>query len=88
LRLFTVLGDEKLRADPGFAALAEANAAMIAAYRARDFAAARGAAARARAMAGAPGPFYELYERRIAEYISAPPPADWDGVYVAKTKAG
>jgi adenylate cyclase len=32
--------------------------------------------------------FYDLYEERIAHYRIDPPPADWDGVYEAKTKAG
>jgi adenylate cyclase len=32
--------------------------------------------------------FYDMYEARIAEYMAAPPPEDWDGVYVATTKGG
>jgi adenylate cyclase len=31
---------------------------------------------------------YQLYAARIAEFRAEPPPADWDGVYVAKSKAG
>jgi adenylate cyclase len=31
---------------------------------------------------------YELYEKRIAHYRVDPPPANWDGVFEAKTKAG
>ena len=27
-----------------------------------------------------------LYAQRCADYLKAPPPPDWDGVYVAKTK--
>jgi adenylate cyclase len=30
--------------------------------------------------------FYELYRERIQHFIEAPPPANWDGVYVAKEK--
>ena len=29
---------------------------------------------------------YELYEDRIADYKETPPAADWDGVFIAKTK--
>ena len=32
--------------------------------------------------------FYDLYEKRIAHYCADPPPANWDGVFEAKTKAG
>jgi tetratricopeptide (TPR) repeat protein len=31
------------------------------------------------------GPSKE-YQKRCREYIETPPPADWDGVYVMKTK--
>jgi adenylate cyclase len=29
---------------------------------------------------------YELYETRINDLQSSPPPADWDGVFAALTK--
>ena len=29
---------------------------------------------------------YALYEKRIGEFHANPPPADWDGVYVATSK--
>ena len=28
----------------------------------------------------------KMYEKRCLEFISSPPPVDWDGVYVMKTK--
>lgn len=28
----------------------------------------------------------KLYESRCLEFIKNPPPADWDGVYIMKTK--
>ncbi|MBE7411995.1 MAG: tetratricopeptide repeat protein [Leptospiraceae bacterium] len=28
----------------------------------------------------------KMYEKRCLEFISSPPPSDWDGVYVMKTK--
>lgn len=35
---------------------------------------------------GAMDGFYAIYRGRIAEYRADPPPADWDGVFVATTK--
>ncbi len=32
--------------------------------------------------------FYTLYQTRMAEFRADPPGADWDGVYVAKSKTG
>jgi adenylate cyclase len=29
---------------------------------------------------------YALYEERAREFRATPPPPDWDGVYVARTK--
>lgn len=53
-------------------------------YRAQDFAAAR-AIFDDLAAAHGDGPS-RLYAERCAEYIEHPPPADWDGVYTAKSK--
>ena len=61
----------------------------LAAYRAQDWAGARQALAAAREAAPELlGKFYDMYETRIGEYSTNPPPADWDGVYVAMTKGG
>ena len=32
------------------------------------------------------GRLYDLYAERIAEFAAAPPPPDWDNVYVATSK--
>ena len=34
----------------------------------------------------APRPLYDIYLARIAHFREAPPPADWDGVFVYTTK--
>ena len=31
---------------------------------------------------------HDVFSGRIAEYRANPPPADWDGVYEARTKEG
>jgi adenylate cyclase len=88
VRIFALLGKEDLAADPKFRTLGEAHAAMLAAYRAQDWEAARNFLARARALD--PGlnlkGMYDVYEARIDEYTEAPPPPDWDTVYVATGK--
>jgi adenylate cyclase len=55
------------------------------AYQARDWAAASAAFGEALDLDPADGPSL-LYRARAAEYLAAPPPATWDGVYVATHK--
>ncbi|HLH24535.1 MAG TPA: adenylate/guanylate cyclase domain-containing protein [Chloroflexota bacterium] len=57
----------------------------LAAYQARDWAAAHEAFAAALALDPSDGPSL-LYRTRADEYLAAPPPASWDGVYVATHK--
>jgi adenylate cyclase len=82
LRIYTVLDE------PPAPALAAHHEEMIAAYRRQDWAAAAAALAACRNMAPILAPLYKLYETRISDYSTRPPPPDWDGVYVALTKAG
>ena len=82
LCIFTVLSE----APP--ADKAAQHQAMIAAYRRQDWAGAAAALAACRSMAPMLAALYELYEKRISDYSTRPPPPDWDGVYVALTKTG
>jgi len=87
VRVFALLGDETMSANPTFSALKADHDALIAAYRAKDWARARRALEASRAEApDMLQVFYGVYEERIADFEKAPPPADWDGVYVALTK--
>jgi adenylate cyclase len=88
VRIFALLGDEKLANDPAFKALAEVHAAMLAAYRAQDWTAARNFIARARALDFGLnlGGLYDIYVERIDEYSEVPPDPGWDTVYVATAK--
>ncbi|HEY5209226.1 MAG TPA: adenylate/guanylate cyclase domain-containing protein [Stellaceae bacterium] len=87
VRIFTLLGDETVAANPAFAALKIKHDAMLAAYRAQRWAAARERIHECRAEAPElTMPFYSLYEHRIREFEAAPPPTDWDGVYMATAK--
>jgi adenylate cyclase len=89
LRIFTVLGPPETRQEPWFQELAGRHATLIAAYRTQRWTEAQAALTACRAAAGGRlAGLYDLYERRISEYAALPPPADWDGVFVAATKSG
>ena len=84
----TLVGDEAVRGSEAFRRLSARHAEMLACYRRRDWAGARGRIAACRAD-GAPfglSGLYDLYLERIAAFECVPPPADWSGVHVALTK--
>jgi adenylate cyclase len=88
VRVYTLLGDEAMAAEPAFQALVTEHDKLLVAYRACDWPSARTQLAQCRVaarqfnLAG----LYILYSARIADFEQAPPPAGWDGVYVAETK--
>ena len=85
VRIFGLL--DRAGGDAGtFQALREATAAMLAAYRNRNWDEARGLARQLRAMPGMPARYPDLMLERIGEYHANPPPEDWNGIYVATTK--
>lgn len=94
VRIHTVLGHADLRNSASFQELAGLHAAMLAAYRYRDWERADTLLARCRTMTPAPGEpawadldaLYRLYGARIALYRVAPPDADWAGVHHADSK--
>jgi adenylate cyclase len=88
LRIFTALGGPAVAAGDEFKRRREPHAEMLAAYRRRDWAAARVALALCRPLAPSLAALYDVYEQRIAEFEVTPPPPDWDGVFVATTKQG
>jgi len=88
LRVFTVLGDGRVTVTHHFDMLATQHDALLAAYRSRDWAAAREKLAACRPIEASLSGLYDLYERRIARYERTPPPDDWDGVFTAPTKQG
>ena len=71
-----------------FHQLRDVHATLLAAYRRQDWAAAQVALSFCRPLAPTLAALYDVYEPRIAEFEIAPPPPDWDGVYVATTKQG
>jgi adenylate cyclase len=87
VRIYFLLGDETVRNTEAFTAIEAAHDAMIAAYRAQQWSAAieHLESCRSQAPEILQG-VYELYEERIADLRTTPPPADWDGVFAALTK--
>ncbi len=88
VRVFTVLGDEKLAADPDFVTLSGHHHRMIYFYRRQRWVEAAAMIAEALPYAQRFGlsALMELYVHRIEDLRGAPPGPDWDGAYVAKTK--
>jgi len=89
VQIFTCVGDSAFAVSPEFKRLRDAQTRLLAHYRGKDWDQAEAALAECRALASELlHGLYDLYARRIAEYRADPPPADWDGIYEAKTKAG
>jgi len=88
--IHTLVGDEEFAKKPEFKAAERIHDSVIAAYRAQRWDEAEtlcDEADRACVAMGVPMPgFYTLLKERIAEFRINPPPADWDGVYVATEK--
>jgi adenylate cyclase len=83
-----LLGDEALAADAQFQALRQAHHAMLAAYRAQDWAEAQRLLDENAALydaLGIPG-LHTLYTTRVATLRANPPGAAWDGVFTATEK--
>jgi len=87
-RVFALMGPPEMASSPAFIASRDGMAALIAAYRSRDWAGADAELARLRG----PDTIAELesvlalYADRIADYRQTPPPDDWDGVSQAREK--
>ena len=86
VHIHTLQGTAERAASAEFQALAAAHDAMITAYRAADDDAARAALATCAEAAPELAGLHALYAERIRALHVTPPPSDWDGVFVAKTK--
>lgn len=86
-RIFALVGDEAVAAEPWFVATESALAALLHAYRGRNWS--RAAEMLAELQVASGGRFTtlcDLYADRIAACAVAPPADDWDGVYQALQK--
>jgi len=87
VHIYALIGDETAAIEPALSALTVQHDAMLGAYRARNWAEARARLRACRAQAPhSLQALYDLYGERIAAFEADPPPADWDGVFVALTK--
>jgi adenylate cyclase len=81
-----VLGDQPTGPDSPTAAALAAHAAMLSAYRRRDWDDAARHAATASAALPALAGYYAMLAERIAGYRVSPPPAEWNGSFAATEK--
>jgi len=89
VRVYALLGEIGVRDSEIFQQLTASQENLLSAYRGRDWDSALDHVVRCRALAlneWKLGPLYDLYEERIADFLTATPPDDWNGVYVAETK--
>jgi adenylate cyclase len=82
-RVFALLGDPIMRANPKFRALQEAHTMIFAAYRNQRWDEARAAIAETRKLNGAISTLYDFYETRISGYELNPPGPHWNGTWFA-----
>ncbi|HEX9718484.1 MAG TPA: hypothetical protein VGA59_02035, partial [Ramlibacter sp.] len=88
LHVYALMGDPELAKRPDFVKAKETVDTMLAAYRSQQWDKAEALIKELRVIGE---PFHldylcELYEGRIAAYRIDPPPADWDGVFIATSK--
>jgi adenylate cyclase len=86
--IYAVFGREDLLQSEEFQLLRNANIEMLAAYRGRDWDGAAFALDKGRKADGAGRlkAYHDLYAERIRAFQAAPPPTEWDGVFVATSK--
>ena len=87
VKVFTLIGDEKIAQSSEFKKWQAAHNGMLAAYRVADSScAAQDCKEAVEFSYGRLQKYYELYQDRIIEITKNPPPEDWSGVYVAESK--
>ena len=86
VRVFALMGGEEMRTDAAFQTMNAWTREMLEAYRAREWGRAMELLKAVRRIDGEPRELHDLYEIRIHHCIRMPPPPDWDGVFVARTK--
>jgi adenylate cyclase len=87
-RIFTILGTAELSEQPQYREIREATREILDRYRRREWDAAGRTLEQFAEAFSALGlsDLRSLYQRRVEEFSSRPPPEDWDGAYAAQTK--
>ncbi|MDG4718406.1 MULTISPECIES: CHASE2 domain-containing protein [Thalassospira] len=89
VHIFTLLGAGTLRSSDAFTTCQTLHVQMLDAYRSQKWDLAEDLIAKCREASrdvGALSELYDMYVERIATFREAPPPAEWDGVFVANSK--
>jgi adenylate cyclase len=86
VRIYALLGDAASAQDQAFVRLQTVHTEMLIAYRHRRWPEARAALDACRKLEPRLAGLYDLYTRRMDDFLSAPPAADWQGVHVADSK--
>jgi adenylate cyclase len=90
VRIHTLLGNKTLAAQADFQAFSKLFNSMLESYRKQDWSGAKAMLNSAQTECSKLSlnidGLFDLYNERIAEFISNPPPADWDGVFEATSK--
>ena len=87
VRVFALVGDEKVALLPEFLALRDALDAMLRHYRARQFDVALDDVRSLRRASGVDlAILMDLYDLRIRNLLRNSPPPDWDGSAIAESK--
>ena len=90
VRIFSVLGNDKIAQKAEFIKYADYHADLLKAYRAQQWSTVREMIVEGNKMIDGLGMehhgLYDLYESRMQDYETNPPGEDWDGVFVATTK--
>ncbi|WP_419796651.1 MAG: CHASE2 domain-containing protein [Terasakiella sp.] len=90
VRIYSVLGDDKIAQTPEFIAYAKHHATLLKDYRLQNWEKVRQDIKTANEMIDKLGMahhgLYDLYQERMIAYETEPPGPDWDGVFVATTK--
>jgi adenylate cyclase len=84
--LYALMGHAHVRETQAFQDLDNVLQELFKAFRSRNWAGARAAIAKGRAIEGAPEDIFDTYEERIHHYEIEPPAANWDGSWAAKEK--
>jgi adenylate cyclase len=84
--IFALIGDEAVAASEAFHSWRDAQAALLADYRGRNWTAARQKSSALAAAHPESAALYRLYLERIDVLEATPPAPDWDGAYIADEK--
>ena len=87
-RIFALMGPPEMSSDPAFVETGARMAAVLEAYRSRDWGGAEAALEKLRAAGTPPGleGVAAVYATRVADFRLNPPSDDWDGISQALEK--